>query len=511
MDKKSDKALKDLASEPDALPLADSNLGVYLALHTVFGQGTLPAPSTIRSKDPAFLAVRKDIEDLLRHRPDDMAEIAVLDQRRNQQVSRLTCSLAMLSCGLDSPVEMQFGHDLMQALLSARGQRIRTRPDEPLGIGTGFCPDFLNFYRAAKTKFTDRSVCELFQSMLGDKTVPLRTDPELLRLMTIVCDRCSAKEASQLLNGLLRAHDSNPAAFARLSEQQTIPTIIGKFSGDDVVQVIRVTTIFIIRTSLKNQADELLQTLVETLAPEHLKLAATKLANVIVRVRKVHPEFISSLLQALTSPKGPISFFELLGALRESLAKSRDAISYDAQGVAAALYDAGLDAKVLAPFVQRIRSLELTGTMYEHLTQDIVVLKRLLENASDIQQLGRIAPSPESRQSAEHLLPLLQLGVVRYQGEPLDYFVKAINVLSSDGFRPTDLDLIVRHAASDLPSSLDHLAKPEDFVADQTSRELGSALVTLWIQIELADKSKERQPTAADLSRKLRVKVDGQI
>jgi hypothetical protein len=296
-----------------------------------------------------------------------------------------------------------------------------------------------------------------------------------------------------------------------LSEQRTIPTIIGKFSGDDVVQVIRLTTIFIIRTSLKNQADELLQALVETLGSEHLKLAATKLANVIVRVRKVHPELISSLLRALTSSRGPNSFFELLGVLRESPARSRNAISYDAQGVAAALYDAGLDANVLAPFVQRIRRLELTGTMYEQLTQEIVVLKCLLEDAADMQQLGRIVPSSESRQSAEQLLPLLQLGLARYRGEQLDYLAKAISVLSSDGFRPTDLALIVRHATSDLPCSLDRLAKPEDFVAEQTSRELGSALVTLWIQIELAGESKERQPTAADLSRKLRVVVDGQV
>ena len=51
-------------ADADALPLAESNLGIYLALHTVFGQGLLRAPSTVRSKDPLFLAACKDIEGL---------------------------------------------------------------------------------------------------------------------------------------------------------------------------------------------------------------------------------------------------------------------------------------------------------------------------------------------------------------------------------------------------------------------------------------------------------------
>jgi hypothetical protein len=494
----------------DTLPLADSNLGVFLALHTIVSHGKLPPASSVRSKDPVFRAVRKDIESLLRHRPDQMADTGVLDQQRNQQVSKLTCTLAMFSCKTDQSAERQYADRLVQALLADRGQHIRTRPDEQLELGTDFYPDFLNLYLAAKVKFTDRSVCGLFQALLGNSRIPLRTDPELLRLMTIVCDRCSAKEASQLLNGLLRAHDANPAAFARLSAQQTIPTIIGKFSNDDVVQVIRVTTIFIIRTSLRDQADELLQELVERLDSEHLKLATTRLANIMMCVRKVHPELISSLLSALASPRGSNSFFKLLGVLRASSATAKAAISYDAQGIAAALYDEGLEAKILAHFLQRIRGLDLSGVMYEQLTQEIGVLRRLLENGSD-RPLAQHAPSADRKRPAERLLPLLQLGLARYEGQQLDYFVKAINVLSSDDFRRADLDLIIGHATADLPGSLDHLAVPEDFVADQTSRELGSALVTLWIQIELADESKERQPSAADLSRKLRIVVDGQL
>jgi hypothetical protein len=133
----------------------------------------------------------------------------------------------------------------------------------------------------------------------------------------------------------------------------------------------------------------------------------------------------------------------------------------------------------------------------------------MLENDHD-PQLARGEAASETRQPTERLLPLLQLGLVRYRAERLDYFVKAINVLASDSFRRTDLDLIVGHATSDLPNSLDRLAAPEDYVAERTCRELGSALVTLWIQIELADESGERQPSAADLSRRLRVVVDGQ-
>ncbi len=493
----------------DTISLAESNLGVYLALHTILGQKSLPAPSSVRSKDPLFLAVRKDIEELLHHRPSLMADSAVLDQQRNQQVSRLTCSLAMLSCNVNLPREMQYSHDLMQALLSARGQRIRKTPDETLHLGTDFCPDFLNLYRAAKKKFTDKGVRGLFQALLGGKKLPLRTDPELLRLMTIVCDRCSAKEASQLLNGLLRAHDSNPAAFARLNAQRTIPTIIGKFSDEDVVPVIRVVTIFIIRTALRDQADELLQELVETLGPKHLKYAANRLANVMMCVAGVHPEIISSLLRTLKSPGGLNSFLKLLGVLRESSATVRDPISYDAQGVVAALYDAGLDAGILGPFARRIKRLELSGTLYEDLTQDIDVLRGLLADPSASQLVG-IELNSDSREPAERLLPLLQLGLVRYEGDQLDDLVKAINVLSSHDFSRRDLDLIVAHASSNLPNSLDYLASPEDFVADQTTRELGSALVTLWIQIELADESRARQPSAADLSRKLRIVIDKQ-
>jgi hypothetical protein len=327
--------------------------------------------------------------------------------------------------------------------------------------------------------------------------------------MTIVCDRCTAKEASQLLNGLLRAHDSNPAAFARLHAQRTIPTIIGKFSDEDVVPVIRVVTIFIIRTALRDQADELLQELVETLDPKHLKYATNRLANVMMCVASVHPEIISSLLQALKSRGGLKSFLKLLGVLRDSSATARDPLSYDAQGVVAALYDAGLDADVLAPFVKRIRRLELSGTLYEELTQDIDALRRLLVDAPDGPRV-QIELNADSREPARRLVPLLQLGLVRYEGEQLEYLVKAINVLSSNDFSRRDLDAIVTHATGNLPHSLDYLASPEDFVSDQTVPELGSALVTLWIQVEVADQSRERQPSAADLSRKLRIVIDKQ-
>ena len=172
----------------EALPLADSNLGVYLALHTIFGRRSLPAPAALGSKDPIFLAVQRDIENLLSYTPEMMASAGGLDQQRNQQVSRLTCAVALLSCKSALPGEMRYCHKLMQALLSARGDRVRTKPDETLGLGTAFEPDFLHLYRAAKGKFTDNSISGFFQAMLGSRTVPVRTDPELLRLMTIVCD-----------------------------------------------------------------------------------------------------------------------------------------------------------------------------------------------------------------------------------------------------------------------------------------------------------------------------------
>ncbi len=111
----------------EALPLADSNLGFYLALHTIFGRRSLPAPATLGSKDPIFLAVQRDIENLLSYSPEVMASAGGLDQQRNQRVSRLTCALAMLSCKSDLPGEMRYCDQLMQALLSARGLRVRTR------------------------------------------------------------------------------------------------------------------------------------------------------------------------------------------------------------------------------------------------------------------------------------------------------------------------------------------------------------------------------------------------
>jgi hypothetical protein len=80
----------------ETLPLADSNLGVYLALHTIFGRRSLPAPAAVGSKDPIFLAVQRDIENLLSYPPDKMASAGGLDQKRNQQVSRTTCTWAWL-------------------------------------------------------------------------------------------------------------------------------------------------------------------------------------------------------------------------------------------------------------------------------------------------------------------------------------------------------------------------------------------------------------------------------
>ena len=483
----------------EALPLADSNLGVYLTLHTIFGRRSLPAPATLGSKDPIFLAVQRDIENLLSYTPEMMASAGGLDQQRNQRVSRLTCALALLSCKSALPGEMRYCHQLMQALLSARGDRVRTRPDETLGLGTAFEPDFLHLYRSAKGKFTDNSISGFFQAMLGSRTVPVRTDPELLRLMTIVCDCYSAKEASQLLNGLLRAHDKNPDAFARLANQGTIRTIIRKFPEHEIATVIKVTVVFIVRTALKDQADQLLQDMVENLSPDQLKRAAIRLANVLMCVREVNHELISSLLRTLKRPNAVHSFHELLGLLSQPSAVPQEPLSYDAQGIAAALYDRGLDPKVLAAFVQRSRRLSVSAKLYEQLIREIDVLQRLLEKQGDLPtQLGMLPAAGQP--PAEWLLPLLQLGLVTYQGEQLDYLVKAVNVLSSDDFPAKDLALIIGRATEDLPRSLDLLAAPESSMESQTSGELGTALLTLWIKIEFLGQAQDGKMSAADLS-----------
>jgi hypothetical protein len=488
----------------EALPLADSNLGVYLALHTIFGRRSLPAPAALGSKDPIFLAVRRDIENLLSYSPEMMASAGGLDQQRNQQVSRLTCALALLSCKSALPGEMRYCHELMQALLSARGARVRTRADESLGLGTAFEPDFLNLYRSAKGKFTDGSISGLFQALLGSRAVPLRTDPELLRLMTIVCDCYSAQEASQLLNGLLRAHDKNPDAFARLANQGTIRTIIRKFPEHEIATVIKVTVVFIVRTALRDQADQLLQDMVENLSPDQLKRAAIRLANVLLGVREVHHELISSLLRTLKRPDAVHSFHELLGLLSQPSTVPQEPISYDAQGIAAALYDRGLAPQVLAPFVQRNRRLTLSAKLYEQLIREIDVLQRLLEKPGDLPaQLGVLPAAGQP--PADWLLPLLQLGLVRYQGEQLEYLAKAVNVLASEDFPARDLALIIGRAGEDLPRSLDLLAAPESSLESQTSGDLGTALLTLWIKIEFLGQAQDGKLSAADLSRKLRL------
>jgi hypothetical protein len=488
----------------ETLPLADSNLGVYLALHTIFGRRSLPAPATLASKDPIFLAAQRDIERLLSYSPEMMAAAGGLDQQRNQQVSRLTCALAMLSCKSALPSEMRYCHKLIQALLSARGDRVRTRPDEVLGLGMAFEPDFLNLYRSAKGKFTDGSISGLFQALLGNRAVPLRTDPELLRLMTIVCDCYSAKEASQLLNGLLRAHDKNSDAFARLAQQGTIRTIIRKFPEAELATVIKVTVVFIVRTALKDQADQLLQDMVENLSPDQLKRAAIRLANVLMCVREVHHELISSLLRTLKRPNAPQCFHELLGLLSPPSTAPQEPISYDAQGVVAALYDRGLELKLLATFVQRIRRLSLSAKLYEQLIREIDVLQRLLDKQGDLPTQQEVLPAA-GRPPVEWLLPLLQLGLVLYQGEQLEYLAKAVNVLSSDDFPAKDLALIIGRASEDLPRSLDLLAAPESSLESQTSGELGTALLTLWIKIEFLGQAQDGKMSAADLSRKLRL------
>jgi len=503
-DRRQDRSPPALAGG-EALPLADSNLGVYLALHTIFGRRSLPAPATLGSKDPLFLSVQRDLESLLSYTPEMMASAGGLDQQRNQQVSRLSCALALLSCKSTLPSEMRYCHKLMQALLAARGDTVRTGPEDVCGLGTAFEPDFLNLYRSAKGKFTDNSIASFFQALLGGRAVPVRTDPELLRLMTIVCDRYSAKEASQLLNGLLRAHDKNPDAFARLANQGTIRTIIRTFPEHEIATVIKVTVVFIVRTALKDQADQLLQDMVENLSPDQLKRAAIKLANVLMCVREVHHELISSLLRTLKRPDAGHAFHELLGLLNQPSAMPQEPLAYDAQGLAAALYDRGLAPQALATFVQRCRRLSLSAKLYEQLIRQIDVMQRLLEKQGDLPaQLSLILPAA-GQPPAEWLLPLLQLGLVTYQGEQLEYLAKAVNVLSSDDFPAKDLALIIDRAIQDLPHSLDLLAAPENSMASQTSGELGTALLTLWIKIEFADQAHDGKLSASDLSRKLRL------
>jgi hypothetical protein len=159
---------------------------------------------------------------------------------------------------------------------------------------------------------------------------------------------------------------------------------------------------------------------------------------------------------------------------------------------------------VLATFVQRSRRLSLSAKLYEQLIREIDVLQRLLEKQGDLPTQLRMLPAA-GQAAAEWLLPLLQLGLVTYQGEPLDYLVKAINVLSSDDFPAKDLALIIGRAREDLPRSLDLLAAPESSMESQTSGELGTALLTLWIKIEFLGQAQNDKMSAADLSRKLRL------
>ena len=180
----------------------------------------------------------------------------------------------------------------------------------------------------------------------------------------------------------------------------------------------------------------------KNLSPDQLKRAAIRLANVLMCVREVNHELISSLLRTLKRPNAVHAFHELLGLLSQPSAVPQEPLSYDAQGIAAALYDRGLEPKVLAAFVQRSRRLSLPAKLYEQLIREIQVLQRLLEKQGDLPtQLGML-PAAE-QPPAEWLLPLLQLGLVTYQGEPLDYLVKVVNVLSSDDFPARDLGLII--------------------------------------------------------------------
>ena len=159
---------------------------------------------------------------------------------------------------------------------------------------------------------------------------------------------------------------------------------------------------------------------------------------------------------------------------------------------------------MLALFVQRCRRLDLSAKMYDRLIREIDVLQRLLEKQDDLPaQLG-ILPAA-GQPPADWLLPLLQLGLVTYQGEQLDYLVKSVNVLSSDDFPAKDLALIIGRAREDLPRSLDLLAAPERSMGSQTSGELGTALLTLWIKIEFLGQAQDDKMSAADLSRKLRL------
>lgn len=307
---------------------------------------------------------------------------------------------------------------------------------------------------------------------------------------------------------MLRAHDKNPDAFARLANQGTIRTIIRKFPEREIATVIKVTVVFIVRTALRDQADQLLQEMVERFSPDQLKRAAIKLANVLMCAREVHPDLISSLLRALKSPDAVRSFNELLGVLGQPSASPQEPFSCDAQGVVAALYDRGLEPQTLAAFVQRCSRLSLSGKLYEKLIREIDVLQRLLAKHDD--PPVQLAALPAAGQPAPRwLLPLLRLGLVTYQGEQLDYFVRAINVLSSDDFPAKALALIIGRACEDLPRSLDLLAAPESSLESQTSGELGTALLTLWIKIEFLGQAQDDKMTAADLSRKLRLASPG--
>jgi hypothetical protein len=148
--------------------------------------------------------------------------------------------------------------------------------------------------------------------------------------------------------------------------------------------------------------------------------------------------------------------------------------------------------------------LSLSAKLYEQLIREIDVLQRLLEKQGDLPaQLGPL-PGPE-QPPAQWLLPLLQFGLATYQGEQLDYLVKAVNVLSSDDFPAKDLALIVGRVTQDLPRSLDLLAAPESSMGSQTAGDLGTALLTLWVKIEFLGQTQDDKMSAADLSRKLRL------
>lgn len=488
-------------SDIPLLPLAESNFSTFITLHTIFGGGRCKLPATVESSDPLFAEVRQDLEQLLERQPDLVAQSGMLTQEDNRTVNRLTCSLALLCCKVDLDQEMQYGRNLMRLLLGHRGHRLRAKVDGELDLGTAFDPDYLNLYRAASVKFTDQSIAQLFRVLRGESKASLYTDPELLRLMTITCDCYKAKEASLLLSGLLTAHSKNKAAFAKLGEQQTIPAIIRKFDKDNVASVIKDTTIFIIRTALKNHADQLLQDLVNALEPEEFQKVTKTLGLALRRMREVHPVLIASLLKAHRSSDGFKSAFKLLETLKQISPKPGEFVSYDAQGLIVTLYNQGVTTDKLLPFGQQIRKLNISSKLYDQTIDKIGVLQRFLKDP-DRKPGQHVFEQIAELPSNSRILPLLQLGMLRYQVDTVHYLGKLLTLLTANDYPPASRKLVVDFATSELPTSLDRLAKPEDFMGEGLPNALAPALTTLFIRAETAEIIREDEHSAADIIRK---------